>query len=188
MPFLVAVAAMCTFLTIPRQPYLLDDSLSEKAVLSYAHDHDLQFGRDIVFSYGPLGFLTSRHFFPHAAGLRMMANVLLGFTVAAGVCLVAWRLTWFWRGLLIGAFVFLTANIDPRADLLLYLGLLCWGLLCVMETGRRLALCLAVFSAVAAFGVLVKANFLFVGGLSAPRNLSASDPNPSACATFSRAV
>ena len=167
MPFLVAVAAMCTFLTIPRQPYLLDDSLSEKAVLSYAHDHDLQFGRDIVFSYGPLGFLTSRHFFPHAAGLRMMADVLLGFTVAAGVCLVAWRLTWFWRGLLIGVFVFLTANIDPRADLLLYLGLLCWGLLCVMETGRRLALCLAVFSAVAAFGVLVKANFLFVGGLSA---------------------
>lgn len=28
----------------------------------------------------------------------------------------------------------------------------------------------------------------FVGGLSAPRNLSASEPNPSACATFSRAV
>lgn len=28
----------------------------------------------------------------------------------------------------------------------------------------------------------------FVGGLSAPRNLSASDPNPPACATFSRAV
>jgi circadian clock protein KaiC len=28
----------------------------------------------------------------------------------------------------------------------------------------------------------------FVGGLSAPRSLSASEPNPSACATFSRAV
>jgi KaiC/GvpD/RAD55 family RecA-like ATPase len=28
----------------------------------------------------------------------------------------------------------------------------------------------------------------FVGGLSAPRNLSASEPKPSACATFSRAV
>jgi circadian clock protein KaiC len=31
-------------------------------------------------------------------------------------------------------------------------------------------------------------NPYFVGGLSAPRSLSASEPNPSACATFSRAV
>src|SRR5207249_8851927 len=121
---------MLSFLTIPRQPYLLDDSLAEKTVLSYAHEHGLQFGRQIVFSYGPLGFLTSRHFFPHAAGLRMMVDVLLGFTVAAGVCLVAWRLGWFWRWLLLGLFVVVTANIDPRADLLLYIGLLCWGVLC----------------------------------------------------------
>ena len=165
-PFLLAAVVTMTFLTIPRQPYLLDDSLSEKAVLNYAHAHHLQFGTDIIFSYGPLGFLVSRHFFPHAAGLRMIADVLLGFTVAAGVCLVAWRLGQFWRWLLVGLFVLLAANIDPRADLLLYIGLLCWRVLCVVETGSRLVICLGAFSAVAAFGMLVKANFLFVGGLS----------------------
>src|SRR6266478_5765983 len=59
-PFLLAAAIMTAFLTIPRQPYLLDDSLSEKAVLNYAHAHHRQFGTDIIFTYGPLGFLVSR--------------------------------------------------------------------------------------------------------------------------------
>ena len=105
MPFLLAVPVMLSFLTIPRQPYHLDDSLAEKAVLNYAHEHRLQFGTDVVFSYGPLGVLTSRHFFPHAAGLRMLADVLVCFSAAVGVCLGAWRLRWIWRWLLVGLFV-----------------------------------------------------------------------------------
>src|SRR5262249_49751828 len=67
----VSLVATLAFVTIPRYPYLLDDALSEKAVLSYAHQHGLQFGKDIIFTYGPLGFLVSRYFFSHAAGARM---------------------------------------------------------------------------------------------------------------------
>src|SRR5215472_14991672 len=52
-PVLLAVPVMLSFLTIPRQPYHLDDSLAEKTVLNYAHEHRLQFGTDIMFSYGP---------------------------------------------------------------------------------------------------------------------------------------
>src|SRR5580765_32288 len=74
---LVSVVLSLTYLTFPRQPYLLDDSLSEKAVLNYAHEKGLQFGKDIVFSYGPLGFLTSRYFFPHAAGVRFLTDLFL---------------------------------------------------------------------------------------------------------------
>src|SRR5215475_6069659 len=35
---------------------------SWEAVLSYAAAHHLQWGRDIVFSFGPLGFLTSDYY------------------------------------------------------------------------------------------------------------------------------
>src|SRR5437773_12367012 len=97
----------------------------------------------------------------------MAVDVLLGLMVAAGVCLVAWRQTVVWRGLLLCGFVYLAANIDPRADLLIYIGLLCWGLLCLIESGGRLAFSALNFTVLAVFGVLVKANFLFVAGLSA---------------------
>lgn len=155
-----------TFLTIPRQPYALDDSLSEKMVLNYAHEKGLQFGSDIVFTYGPLGFLTSRYFFAHAAETRRLVDVLLGLTVAGGVCMLAWRLTLTWRCLLLAMFVWLAANIDPRSDLLIYSGVVCWGLLCLVESGVWLGLCAVCFTALAAFGILVKGNFVFIAGVS----------------------
>ena len=89
------------------------------------------------------------------------------FGVSLGLCLIAWRLKLFWRCLLLSVFVFLTANLDPRADLLIYAGLLCWGLLILVECGGRLWFCGLGFILFAVFGVLVKANFLFVAGLAA---------------------
>ena len=166
-PFLTAFLIALTNLTIPRQPFLIDDALSEKSVLNYAHEHGMQFGTDIVFTYGPLGFLTTRHFFPQTMGLRMVVDVLFSFGVSLGLCLVAWRLKLLWRCLLVSVFVFLTANLDPRADLLIYAGLLCWGLLSLVESGPRLWFCALGFILFAVFGILVKANFLFVAGLGA---------------------
>src|SRR5438874_489993 len=99
-PFLTALFLALTYITIPRQPFVIDDALSEKSVLSYAHEHGMQFGTDIVFTYGPLGFLTTRHFFPQTADLRMAVDVLLSFAVSVGVCLTAWRLRLLWRCLL----------------------------------------------------------------------------------------
>lgn len=163
---LVSVVATLTFITIPRYPYLIDDALSEKAVLSYAHEHGLQFGKEIVFTYGPLGFLVSRYFFPHAAGVRMATDFVTCFATALGICLLAWRLNAVWRWLLIGLFIFLCSNVDPRADLVLYIGLFSWGLLCFLESGFRLALSTSIFIGLAAFGVLVKANFLVLVALS----------------------
>src|SRR5258708_981191 len=140
-PFVTAFLIALTNLTIPRQPFLIDDALSEKSVLNYAHEHGMQFGTDIVFTYGPLGFLTSRYFFPQDVGLRMVVDVLLSLAVSLGVCLIAWRLRLVWSCLLVSVFVFLTANVDPRAELLIYAGLLCWGLLVMVETGYRLGFC-----------------------------------------------
>jgi hypothetical protein len=190
---LVSLVATLTFITIPRYPYFIDDALSEKAVLSYANEHGLQFGKDIVFTYGPLGFLVSRYFFSHAADARMATDFVTCFATALGIALLAWkigrvlpnpgplpqgegesvgrgsewmRLSTLWKWLLIGIFIFLCSNIDPRADLVLYIGLFSWGLLCFLESGFCLALSTTVFFGLAAFSVLVKANFLVLVGLS----------------------
>jgi hypothetical protein len=202
----VSLVMTLTFITIPRYPYFIDDALSEKVVLNYAHEHHLQFGTDIVFTYGPLGFLVSRYFFPHAATIRMATDFVSCFATALGAALLAWRSTpivhlrrnsqpkhapshseapvsseielpyvdsygtrlmsGIWKWLLLALFVFVASNIDPRADLVLYIGLFSWGLLCFLDCGLRLALSTTTFIGLAAFSVLVKANFLVLVGLS----------------------
>jgi hypothetical protein len=162
----ISLVASLTFITIPRYPYLIDDALSEKAILSYANQHGFQFGKDIVFTYGPLGFLVSRYFFAHAAGMRMVTDFATCFATALGVTLLAWRLSTIWKWLFLALFVFLTSNIDPRADLVLYIGLSCWAMLCFLESGRVFAVSASIFIGLAAFSVLVKANFLVLVGLT----------------------
>ena len=162
---LAALFATFAVLTIPNYPYLITDALSEKAVLSYAHQKGWCFGTDLVFTYGPLGFLSSRYYFAPAAGLRTIVDLLFCFMVSAGIVRVAGRMNRVARWSLIGAFIFLTANIDPRYDLLLYLGIFSWGLLCLIESGQWFGLAAACFVLLAAFGILVKANFVFASGL-----------------------
>ncbi len=165
-PLMIALLASLTFIPVPRQPYLLDDSLSEKTVLSYAHQQGWHFGTDIVFTYGPWGYLVNRHFIPDQYVMQMVVLILLSLLVATGVCLVAWRLTPLWRLLIVTLFVHLTANIDPRTDLIIYSGILCWGWLCLVASGGSLLFCLFCFALIAVFGIMVKANFLFVALIS----------------------
>jgi hypothetical protein len=162
MPWLIALLASLTFIPVPRHPFLLDDSLSEKAVLSYAHEHGWRYGKDIVFTYGPWGYLVTRNFFPHQHRVQMTVLALVSFFTALGVCLVAWQMKFFWRVLLVTVFIYLAANIDPRADLLIYSAILCWGWLCMVSSGGRLLFSALFFALVSIFGVMVKANFLLV--------------------------
>jgi hypothetical protein len=168
MPLLAAVLVMLTFVIIPPAPWDLnvDADTSSSAVLNYAHQQGLQFGTDIVYLYGPLGYLTYFYFSPHAAGMRMAVDTVLCFIVAAGVCLLAWRLRFVWRCLLLGIFMFLAANVEARTDLVIDTGILCWGLLCFVESGRRLAVAVLAFAALAAFGSLAKTLVLLIAGLS----------------------
>jgi hypothetical protein len=160
---LVLTALFATFavLTIPNYPYLITDALSYNTVLVYAYAHHLAFGTDVVFPYGPLGFLTSRYFFDQAIELRVVTDVLLALTVSVGVSMVAWRAKALWRWSLMATLIFVTANTDPHYDLLLYVGILSWGLLCLVESGSRLTVATTCLVLLGAFGSLAKANFLF---------------------------
>jgi hypothetical protein len=83
-------------------------------------------------------YLMLFYYTPHAAGLRIVVEVALCLVMASGLCLVAWRLRPLARWLLLILFFWLAPNVPMRADLVFYVGLLCWGLLCFVETGRRL--------------------------------------------------
>ena len=141
-----------------------DASLSE--VLGYAREQGLQFGTDFVCTYGPLGYVIFVYFSPRTVATCMVVGSVYCLVAAAGLCLVAWRVGLVWGGLLLGAFLFVTTNVGARADLVMDAGLLCWGLLCFVESGRRLLWSSAAFVALAAFGALAKSSELFMVGPS----------------------
>ena len=165
-PFLAAVLLMLSFVTFPTPPPDNDVDSSLSGVLNYAHIHGIQFGPDLVFTYGPLGFLMFFYFSPHAAGMHMAADVVLCLTVATGLCLVAWRLRPLWRWPLLILFFWIAPNVPTRADLAIDIGLLCWGLLCFLEPGRRRLVYVLMFTALATFSALAKVSFLFVATAS----------------------
>ena len=165
-PLLLAVLVALAIMPVPRIVPDTDGDSGWSAVLSHAHQQGWQFGTDLVFTYGPAGFLVSRYFSASDAGVRMVSDALFGFAVAAGVCLLGWRMRFWWACLLLGTLVWVSANLDPRSDFLFEVGLLCWGLLCLGASGRRLAGCLLGFGALAVFGALVKGTFLFMSALS----------------------
>jgi hypothetical protein len=156
-----------TFMPIPTAGLAYGPEDGWCSVLSYAHQHSLQFGRDIVHPYGPLGFLIAPLFAPQAAAMRMAVDVTLSFAVAAGVCLLAWRFHFRWRLLVLAVFTFVTSNINYASqDLLISIGLLSWGLLCVLESSTYLTTYTVVLVLLAVFSGLAKISCLFVSGLT----------------------
>ncbi len=166
LPLLAAVLVMLTVLNLPRAGTDLDmdsdTSLTE--VLGYAHQHGLQFGTDLAFTYGPLGYLVFFYFSPHSAPACIVADTLFCFTAAAGLCLVAWRARLVWGCALLAIFMFVVSNVVARADLIMDAGLLSWGLLCFVESGRRLTAAAISFVAFAVFCALAKNSVLFSAG------------------------
>jgi hypothetical protein len=165
-PFIFAVPLTLVFITWPSVPLYAVADISLSGVLNEAHLKGLQWGKDFVGTYGPLGFLIFPCFSPHHASWRMVMDAVLCYTVAAGLCLLAWRMRLVWRLLLFGIFIFLLSNIDPRSDLVLNFALLFWGLLCLASSGPELRAYLSVFAVLAAFASLAKVSFLIWGGFS----------------------
>lgn len=136
-------------------------------MLDYAHSHRLQFGQDLVFTFGPLGYLANRYFFPETAVESVIAVLLLTASFIAGIYRLSRQCLLPTQILLWVVVLYLCANIDPRFDLLLYTSLFCWGFACLKFDGRELLISCIVLALLFAFGTLVKGNFIFAGGLVA---------------------
>ena len=163
---LLALATLCS----PRVPGEAETEATADAswcaVLEYAHQHGLQFGTQIAFTYGPLGFLAVPYAWSTPPALRLFTDLLLGFACALGICLNARRLGLIWGIFLLGSYAFLLANIYPRADLFLELNLLTWGILCISTSRRTRVLFGLILAGVAIFACLVKVTLLVMAILT----------------------
>jgi hypothetical protein len=150
----------------PRVPTEADQEATADAswcaVLEYAHQHGLQFGTDVIFTYGPLGFLATPYLFSSAAAPRFALDLLLAVLTALSICLVSRDFKIPGAIALIGTYLFLGANIYPRTDLLLELSLLCWGILCIVAAGRTLLIYGLILAGLAVFAGLVKMTLLMM--------------------------
>jgi hypothetical protein len=141
---------------------MLDPSWS--GVLVYAHEKGLQFGRDIIFTYGPLGFLSVSSFLPQVDGQRIVFEIVVGAWIAAGLCLVAWRMPLPWRVAMLGYFICVSMPLHWGGDaLLIDVGIFAWGLLCLLESGARLPIFALALIILVAAGALIKFTFLVSG-------------------------
>lgn len=161
-PLLTASLLGLTLFNLPIVPSSSEVDLSLIDVLNFAHQHDLQFGPQITSTFGPLGWLYFPYYSQHSGMLQLLSQLALSLVALAGCCLIAWRLTLFWRCLLLCGFTWAAANMAYRADLLVDVGLLCWGLFCLVVRGRRLAAALVVLAIFSAFASLTKISFLFI--------------------------
>lgn len=159
--FLSALLLTVLLSPVPRLPLGTNEDSSWSAVLGYAHQISLQFGSDIVFTYGPLGFLLTPYYSVAAPWMSLGAEVIVTFLGMLGLCLVAWRLHPASRGVALVVLVLTAANTEPRMELIVNLGLLAWGVLCLVETGGLLPL--VMLAGLAALGGLGKGTLLFTG-------------------------
>jgi hypothetical protein len=161
-----AVVVSLFLLRFPRSGVTPDLDPSWSAVLGLASAKGWQFARDIVFTYGPAGYLTTPHFHGYSLGARYAFELVFALLVAAGVCLLAWRLSPLPRWLLLGLFVLFPATLHVGPDLPLEVGLLAWGLLCLLQTGRAATLSQVGLVGLTVLAGLSKFTFLVIGGLT----------------------
>jgi lysophospholipase L1-like esterase len=137
--------------------------LSLCTVLDHARQHNLQFGKDIITTYGPLGFLIFPCYSALLGTARLPVDVAMGFVVALGLCRVAWRLRWPAQALLLAAFGWVATNMHWRVEFFPVVALFCWGLNCFCDSGRKLLWSVLFLSGFVAFLCLAKVSLLIAG-------------------------
>ncbi len=165
-PLLFAVVVSLVIVNIPRSVSGIDLDSSWSAVLAFAHKHGWQFGKDAVFTYGPLGYLFPFRYSGEPLISRLIFSSLFSFALAGGLCVLTWRLSVVWR-LFFFAFLLLSPiSRFLRPDQLINAGFLCWGTLCLVETGPRASVWGVVLSAAVITLAFAKFVWLVVGGLT----------------------
>jgi hypothetical protein len=72
---------------IPAMPDIGIDP-SWAAVLNHAFTHHWQFGKDLVFTFGPFGFLYAKTFDPATYGWMLSAWIFFAFALGGGAALI----------------------------------------------------------------------------------------------------
>jgi hypothetical protein len=135
----VATLAITISLAVARLPQNMPSGGLDSSwgtVLQHAHDHELSFGSDVVFTYGPLGHAATGAFSGGTHLFSAWAGMAITFLFVLPLVLVARRLPWR-RGtgmlLLVGALPMMRAC---GLDGFVQAALCCWGLLAFTADAR----------------------------------------------------
>ena len=170
----LALLTLLLALVLVRLPAPPRDDLDSawSMTLLFAHRHGLQFGRDIVFTFGPLGFLVSKVNYDGIPLLRFLWEFFAKFAFAVTAIAIGARFSWprflgYYLALIVGALI------DPSLFTAFGVPLLalCWLLPEDAKTWQKIVavIWMAIFSAirlnywtlsVAALGVLCAREFL----------------------------
>ena len=122
----------------------LADSWPQKweACLGFAATHHLQWGRDIIYTYGPLGFLTTDYYW--GGHFWLMFAWALGFSLVLTMVLLRFlrRTSWPVRVILCIALPFLTAprSCDLGLDPVYLFAITLFGMICLAEEKTPISL------------------------------------------------
>ncbi|MGA3324012.1 MAG: hypothetical protein ABSF45_06030 [Terriglobia bacterium] len=156
-PACFALVFTSAFFLSGTQPPPLELDPSWHAALEYAAAHHLQFGTQIVFTFGPLGFLSTRTSLGHLLGARIAFAFFWSALVALTATALAKRLAgWVRYAFLAWLVVFtLSSGLDQTAFFVMAYGTL---LLLVDNPKQRWQVPLVVFAFIVLS--LIKASFL----------------------------
>ena len=138
------------------------------AALVDAYLRGRQFGIDIIFTYGPWGWLEAHHFLPEAVGAKLAWEFAGKLVLAAGIVGSSLELPPWRRGILLVAVAWFYNNIEPLLFFWIVLTVLVW-LFRVNTPAWLLALTVAAlaFSAQIKFSyALLVASGVVLGALS----------------------
>ena len=111
-----------TLIKLPEPPSTALDA-SWKMVISYAAAHQLQFGQDLAFTYGPMGYLLSYAYVGQLFVVNWLWQIIGNLVIAAGF----WRfgsLLSLKRQVLYYAYLFFFASMSPDAMLMNFIAIL----------------------------------------------------------------
>jgi hypothetical protein len=133
---------------------------SFQMVLGYAVTHSLQFGRDIIFTYGPLGFITAWFGLGDLESARLVGGLLLAVTIVGAVARLAGGVRWPFVAVLFAWLITAPSSLDYTYQAFFFTIILVAGA-APSEPSPSTRTIIAAAVVLALLG-LVKATFLFL--------------------------
>jgi hypothetical protein len=157
-PVLGSLIGTLLVLNFAKWPLLPDLGTSWIAALAFAATQKLQFGREIIYTYGPLGHLALSTYSPHLVIPDLLLELFLKTTYATTLCLLSRRLPPFARACFL-FIAFFPVAVDYQS---IYLSaIVCAGWILIAPSRTNDILLVPIFIVVAIVA-LIKITFLWL--------------------------
>lgn len=153
----LSALALNILIFVPFSPYFPEEELdaSWRYATNYGLSHHLQFGRDLIFTSGPLSFLYIRQYYPGNYAVMLALSVL----VIAALTIGCWTVARKSRRTLILTLPLLLSQAPDYDAVFLFVPLVLLWVACQAAERRAKTVVLALLTVVCALLPLVKGSF-----------------------------